>query len=128
MNQLWSTPVAFTQKSDVPESCPLSLLAPSICVPRQRMLFYDHSAIMEDAMRHLLTALCLAIACSPCLAADTPKKEPTEKQKAQQQRMTDCNAKAKGMEGDKRKDFMKGCLAGKDAPASTGKSTQQDKM
>ena len=62
-------------------------------------------------MRNLITMLCLALACSPGLAADT-KKEPSEAQKAQQQRMTDCNAKAEGKKGDDRKAFMKNCLHG----------------
>jgi hypothetical protein len=30
----------------------------------------------------------------------------------QQQRMTDCNAQAKGMTGDARKNFMSACLSG----------------
>jgi psiF repeat len=30
----------------------------------------------------------------------------------QQQRMTDCNAQAKGMTGDARKQFMSSCLSG----------------
>ena len=30
----------------------------------------------------------------------------------QQQRMTDCNAQAKGMTGDARKNFMSSCLSG----------------
>jgi hypothetical protein len=31
---------------------------------------------------------------------------------SQQQRMTDCNAQAKGMTGDARKTFMSSCLSG----------------
>jgi hypothetical protein len=40
------------------------------------------------------------------------KKEPTEKQKAQQDKMRACNkdAKDKNMKGDERKGFMKDCL------------------
>ena len=79
-------------------------------------------------MRNLITVLCFAIACSPVLAADA-KKEPSEKQLTQQQRMKDCSAKAEGKKGDDRKAFMKGCLAGKDAPAPAARATtQQDKM
>ena len=48
-------------------------------------------------MKHLLAVLCLSLAFSPALAADTPKKEPSEAQKAPQQHMNVCNAKAKGI-------------------------------
>ena len=39
------------------------------------------------------------------------KKEPTEKQKAQQARMKDCAAKAGDRTGDERKKFMSECLS-----------------
>ena len=56
----------------------------------------------------------LLLAASPfALAQDkTKKKEPTEAQKKQQQRMADCNkqAGAKKLEGDARKKFMSSCL------------------
>src|SRR5262245_26452499 len=55
----------------------------------------------EVQMRNVIGALCLAIACSSALAADT-KKEPSEKQKAQQERMTECNAKAGHLTGSGR--------------------------
>lgn len=64
-------------------------------------------------------------------AAEKSKKEPTEKQKAQQARMKDCNAKAadRKLEGDQRKKFMSSCLKGDDtAGASDKKTAQQDKM
>ena len=46
--------------------------------------------------------------------APESKKEPTEKQKAQQARMKDCNKRAsdKKMKGDERKQFMSACLKG----------------
>ncbi len=50
--------------------------------------------------------------------ADTPKKEPSAAQKAQQTKMKDCNAKATGKTGDERKAFMKQCLSGGNAAAS----------
>ena len=48
------------------------------------------------------------------LAQDKAKKEPSEKQKAQQERMKDCNTQAadKKMKGDERKGFMSSCLKG----------------
>ena len=76
-------------------------------------------------MRKLIGVLCLAIACSPAFAADT-KKEPSDAQKAQQQRMTDCNDKAGDKKGDERKAFMSACLKGKDAAKAS--TAQQEKM
>ncbi|MDX9995232.1 MAG: PsiF family protein [Rhodocyclaceae bacterium] len=66
-------------------------------------------------------------------AADDKKPTP------QQQRMKDCNAEAKGMKGQERKDFMKGCLSGRQAENKAAREerraenqaarqTQQDKM
>ena len=65
----------------------------------------------------IIAALCsLMLLASPlALAQDkAPKKEPTEAQKKQQQRMTDCNKEAgtKKLEGDARKKFMSTCLKG----------------
>jgi opacity protein-like surface antigen len=64
-------------------------------------------------MKSIIAALCLAFAAtSVAVAAD--KKEPSPKQKAQQERMKDCNkqAGAKKLKGDARKKFMSGCLKG----------------
>lgn len=75
-------------------------------------------------MRHLIAALCFMLAAAPTFAADkgenkaaaaatkSAKKEPTEKQKAQQDKMRSCSkeAKEKGMKGDARKTFMKDCM------------------
>ena len=65
-------------------------------------------------MKLLIAALCLAFATSGALAQDKKdaKKEPSAKQKAQQERMKDCNAKAGDKKGDERKKFMSGCLKG----------------
>jgi len=66
-----------------------------------------------------------------------PKKEFSEKQMAQQQRMRDCNAEAKvnELKGEARKAFMKTCLSGGevtteagDATATAGASPQREKM
>jgi hypothetical protein len=45
-------------------------------------------------------------------AEKTAKKEPSEKQKAQQDKMRSCSkeAKDKNMKGDERKGFMKDCM------------------
>jgi len=70
----------------------------------------------------LYVATCMALMCSPALAADTKAdKEPT----AQQLRMKECNQKAGEKKGDERKSFMSACLAGKEPEP---KMTQQEKM
>ena len=67
-------------------------------------------------MKFLTAALCaLMLAASAlALAQEKAKKEPTEAQKKQQQRMADCNkqAGAKKLEGEARKKFMGACLKG----------------
>ena len=65
-------------------------------------------------MKKLIALLCCAMLVGPALAQDKAKKEPTEKQKAQQERMKDCNKQAadKKMKGDERKGFMSSCLKG----------------
>ncbi len=64
----------------------------------------------------MMAALCsLMLVASPlALAQEKAKKEPTEAQKKQQQRMADCNkqAGAKKLEGEARKKFMSTCLSG----------------
>ena len=63
-------------------------------------------------------------------SAEKAKKEPTAKQKAQQERMKGCNAKAKAddKKGDERKKFMSSCLKGEEAGASDKQKAQQSKM
>lgn len=81
-------------------------------------------------MKKLIAMLCFMLATSPLAMAQdkgkaaekkaavatekAAKKEPSEKQKMQQERMKACNAKAgdKGLKGDDRKKFMSGCLKG----------------
>ncbi len=46
---------------------------------------------------------------STCAAYLSAK--PEKKLTAQQQKMKDCNAEAKGKKGQERKDFMKACLS-----------------
>jgi hypothetical protein len=77
---------------------------------------------MEETMRELIGALCLIIACSPSVAADA-KKESSQAQKAHEQRVKDCNAKAAGKKWDERKGFVAACLA-----AAPKAPTQQERM
>jgi hypothetical protein len=80
----------------------------------------------------MMAALCsVLLAASPlALAQDKAKKEPTEAQKKQQQRMADCNkqAGAKKLEGDARKKFMSSCLAGEGAGPTPAQKAQQQRM
>ena len=64
-------------------------------------------------MKRLVLTLCFAALAMPALAQDK-KKESSEKQKAQQARMKDCNKQAadKKVKGDDRKKFMSACLKG----------------
>jgi hypothetical protein len=82
-------------------------------------------------MKNLIAALsCLMLFCAPAIAQDK-KSEPSEAQKKQQQRMTDCNKKAgdKKLEGDARKQFMSSCLSGDDkSQASAAQKKQQQRM
>ena len=74
---------------------------------------------MKFAMKHVIALLALsAVACG------AQAKEAT----AQQNKMTTCNAEAKGKTGDDRKAFMKECLSAKaETTAATG-TAQQEKM
>jgi len=77
-------------------------------------------------MNKLLLALCLTIAASS-VAYAREEKAPTP----QQERMRACNKEAseKGVKGDARKEFMKGCLSGKTADEPKKALTpQQQKM
>jgi psiF repeat-containing protein len=78
-------------------------------------------------VKGLIALLCCALLTGPVLAQDK-KKEPSEKQKAQQERMKDCNAKMGDKKGDERKKAMSSCLKGENAGASDKQKAQQDKM
>lgn len=83
-------------------------------------------------MRKLLAATCFMLAISPLAmgqdrSTETPKKAPTPAQKAQQDRMKECNAKAADKKGDERKRYMSACLKGENGPSAKQKA-QQDKM
>jgi hypothetical protein len=90
-------------------------------------------------MKKLIAAVCFMFALSPLAhaqdkdkkaapVAEKMTKEPTEKQKAQQERMKSCNDKATDKKGDERKKFMSSCLKGEDAGASDKQKAQQNKM
>lgn len=80
-------------------------------------------------MKKLIAAICFMFALSPLavaqdkgksdekkapVAVEKAKKEPSEKQKAQQARMKSCGNQAgeKKLKGDERKKFMSDCLKG----------------
>ncbi len=79
-------------------------------------------------MTRVLCAIALALSISAAHAADGTTKEPSPAQKAQQEKMKNCNqeAKSKELKGDERKSFMKECLSGK--PSAAPAATQQEKM
>jgi hypothetical protein len=82
-------------------------------------------------MKLLIAALCLAFATTGAFAQDKKdaKKEPSAKQKAQQERMKDCNAKAADKKGDERQKFMSSCLkGGSGAEPSPAQKAQQERM
>lgn len=64
-------------------------------------------------MKSIVAALCLAFAATSAAVA-AEKREPSAKQKAQQERMKSCNKQAgeKKLKGEARKKFMSGCLKG----------------
>lgn len=83
-------------------------------------------------MKKLIALACFALLAAPALAQDRAKKEPSEKQKAQQERMKDCNAKMGDKKGDERKKAMSSCLKGEEPAganaASDKQKAQQNKM
>lgn len=78
-------------------------------------------------MKILIAAVC-GIAFALTAQAQDKKKEPSEKQKAQQERMKDCNAKMGDRKGDERKKAMSSCLKGEDPGASDKQKAQQNRM
>ena len=78
-------------------------------------------------MKHLITALALAIATTGVFAADAAASKPLT---AQQQKMADCSAANKGKKGDEFKAAQKACLSGTPAPAAAPSApmTQKEKM
>jgi len=75
-------------------------------------------------MKKTVALLCFLLATSPLALAQDKAKQPSAKQKAQQERMKDCNAQAKGKKGDERKKFMSVCLKGVNS-APSGKKQEQ---
>ncbi len=72
----------------------------------------------------LVVASIFAATAFAASAADTKaKKELTP----QQQRMSECSTKSKGMKGEEHKKFMSECLKGESTTAAA-KPTQQEKM
>lgn len=76
-------------------------------------------------MKKLLAAALLIagqIACAPFAAAAEEAKPAAP----QQQRMRDCNAEARDMKGQPRKDFMKDCLSGKQAANKAAREERRE--
>ncbi len=69
----------------------------------------------------LFAASALAVGAAESTKA---KKELTP----QQQRMSECSTKSKGMKGDEHKKFMSECLKGETTAAAAKPATQQEKM
>lgn len=81
-------------------------------------------------MRKVLPVFAGLLLAGSVFAADTGAKAPSEKQLAQQQKMTDCNKQAtsKSLKGDERKTFMSSCLKAGSHPGADGMTPQQQKM
>lgn len=75
-------------------------------------------------MKKTVAMLCFLLATSPLAFAQDKAKQPSAKQKAQQERMKECSAQAKGKKGDERKQFMSACLKGASS-APSGKTLEQ---
>ncbi len=73
---------------------------------------------MKTTIASILGACLLLTCAAPAFSANS-----------QQSKMSSCNADAtsKGLKGDDRKSYMKGCLSASPAPAAKGNS-QQEKM
>ena len=78
-------------------------------------------------MRMLMAVICGMVLATSAQAQDK-KKEPSEAQKAQQERMKECNARMGERKGEERKKAMGACLKGEDPNASAKQKMQQDKM
>jgi mannitol-specific phosphotransferase system IIBC component len=76
-------------------------------------------------MKKTVAMLCFLLATSPLALAQDKAKQPSAKQKAQQERMKDCNAQAKDKKGEERKKFMSVCLKGGGSSAPAGKKQGQ---
>lgn len=79
-----------------------------------------HGAERKTFMKQCLSATdATPVAAAPAAKTEATKAESAKpvagekKLTAQQQKMKDCNANAKGMKGDERKKFMKECLSKK---------------
>lgn len=76
---------------------------------------------------HVVTAAIVSasmLLAIPAVQAADAKKELTP----QQQRMSECSTKSKGMKGAEHQKFMSDCLKGEDTKAAAAPATQQEKM
>ena len=74
-------------------------------------------------MKLAAVLISFALAAGSAFAAEE-KKEASPAQKAQQEKMKACNAKAGDKKGDERKAFMKECLSGGNAADNSGCSAK----
>jgi hypothetical protein len=89
---------------------------------RHRLPINPKGRVTMKQLFALIAVACAGFAVSAHAAdvASAPKAKT-----AQQEKMTTCNAEAKGKAGDERKAFMKECLSAK---KGDGKTAQQEKM
>ncbi len=78
-------------------------------------------------MKTLIAALALGLALSPAAFAQE-KKAPSAAQKKQQERMKECNEKARDKKGEERRAFMSSCLKGGGNGPSAAQKKQQSRM
>jgi len=78
---------------------------------------------------HRSSVVCFSIAAALAFAGTAPvfAADKAKTLTPQQQRMSDCNAKAAGKKGDERKTFMSSCLKG-EGSETAAHQTQQEKM
>ncbi len=80
--------------------------------------WYERKEGERTPMPHLILAALLALGLAAPAAAEP--RQPSPAQAAQQQRMRDCNARAKEqtLRGDARSTFMRQCLSRRGTPAA----------
>jgi hypothetical protein len=84
---------------------------------------------LKHVFSTLFLTLILAAGVVHAADGDTPKKEPSPAQKAQREKMKNCNASAKekALKGDDRKAFMKECLSSGNKSTQAAKSDEKAK-
>ncbi len=98
----------------------LAFATPTLALTNQQQRMKDCNAKatgLKGAERKAFMSKCLkgetAKPGAAAEAAPAAEAKPADAKAAQNAKMKDCNAKAKGMKGDARKAFMKECLSAK---------------